>query len=338
MNFRSRPVGWRGDSYRHYLASKGVRSGHFVFKTKVPVKDEMRGLTEYSQFNDVSPRHKYRLFVREMSPDEYLRLSKSTDPDAWKFSQGEWEASGRTKEGRLIRDEERIARIKQGILSKRQVVPLPQVVYDSEGNLEEHQEGRHRALAARDLGMEKIPVVVAVRRTAGDRALDDEDVVLPLNELQSGSAFYPGQKFGGWESAKEEEQYMARKMLWLEGSSPSESPQEYVLENVKSRPGGMKKFTKEVKFGAVHPMKDLDDDWERYTALADNDVYGPRGKPEPLASDKIHRSVQRGAALMAKVLSQANVEPLLDHGENSNARDLMLDLQFGRLDHEVKRK
>jgi hypothetical protein len=125
------------------------------------------------------------------------------------------------------------------------------------------------------------------------------------------------------------------KMRWLDGAMNGHiSESSYIKGNLfrHGKQGGWPAFWSEVKRDLRHPMRDLDDDWKRYTALADNKVYGPYGKSEPLSRDMLIRVEQRGAANTARVLSQANVEPLIDHGRGSTARDLAVDLVFGRTD------
>jgi hypothetical protein len=136
-------------------------------------------------------------------------------------------------------------------------------------------------------------------------------------------------------AAKKENSFQigeGEKMRWLDGAMDGKvSEEDYIGGNLKrTQEGGWPAFKKSVVEQTKHPMKDLDEDWTRYTAIANNDVYGPAGKSEPLSTDRVQRAEQRAAADVAKIITQANVEPLIDHGKNSTARDLTVDLVFGR--------
>ena len=169
-SFRSRPVGWRNESYRHYLASKGIAS-------------KMRVGTNYLAQKGISTRHKYFMpfvekttvpvidfpeeynSVREksivrMSPDEFLKLTKKTSENTasresrdrlLNMSQEEYEKS--------ISEEHKLKRIREG-LKEGKDIPIGYIEYAPEGNKPVEHEGRHRALVAKELGMNEIPVVL----------------------------------------------------------------------------------------------------------------------------------------------------------------------------------
>jgi hypothetical protein len=130
---------------------------------------------------------------------------------------------------------------------------------------------------------------------------------------------------------KDRKVYFSEKSLF--GTTKEESAGEFIRRNVETKTDGdgLQQFREDVAFMARHPMQDLDGEWEEYTSLADNKYYGPVGVPEPLSSDRAERAVQRGAALFGRVASQANVEPLVDGGENDRTmRDVTTDFLFGR--------
>jgi len=167
-------------------------------------------------------------------------------------------------------------------------------------------------------------ILVALQKQIADKKSERRDLDNELGRVKEelGPGFF----------ARKNGYFNAEHMKWLEADS-DEPLDEYIMENVvRKEHGGWPAFRDELKKDFQHPMNDLDDDWERYTSLADNDVYGPVGKSEKLSKDRVERAEQRGAANMARILSQANVEPLLDHGRESTARDLAVDLVFGRTD------
>jgi hypothetical protein len=123
--------------------------------------------------------------------------------------------------------------------------------------------------------------------------------------------------------------FMAKK--GFSETDEEEGAKEYVERNVRSEgKDGLHDFSKSVKRMVRHPMNDLDEEWQEYTRLADNKYYGPRGKAEPLSKDKVERTEQRGAALFGRVVSQANVEPLIDKEKDRSFRETWNDLMFGR--------
>jgi hypothetical protein len=105
----------------------------------------------------------------------------------------------------------------------------------------------------------------------------------------------------------------------------------YVKRNVDGHEKhGLEKFEKGVGNMARHPIKDLDGEWKEYTSVASNDYYGPQGQSEKLSRDKYERTVQRGSALVGRIVTQANVEPIIDKNQDRSFRDIMLDIEFGR--------
>jgi lipocalin len=109
------------------------------------------------------------------------------------------------------------------------------------------------------------------------------------------------------------------------GTDEGESAKEYIARNVKSSVVGDKTelFKNGVKKTLLHPAQDLDEEWEEYTEIK-------TGVPERLSDDPMGRAVQRGAALFGRVLTQANVEPMIDTRMDRSFRDMSMDVMFGR--------
>lgn len=130
-SFRSKPVGWRGESYRHSLAARGYRAVKWNLKRVAKVG----GHVEY------------------MSPDEYLEMigDDVNDPKHKKIFDKIYDSDAE----RRVPIAEFAERMKKGEV---EVVP-PEWHKNQYGTYV--QEGRHRALAAKAAGEESIPVVVA---------------------------------------------------------------------------------------------------------------------------------------------------------------------------------
>jgi hypothetical protein len=181
MSLYNRPVGWRGESYRHYLAGKGIASKNKYFMAfyRQPRRGSWSEWSDHSQDGGDAHSTAYRKWdveLEEMSPKEFLELTRK----AAEVSDGRI----RTKE-----EFERIARsdatknrreyIAKGILAKEDVVPLPFYEVDADGILLGTQEGRTRAIVAEELGMDKIPVAKFMRRTAAQKRRDAGEEELP---------------------------------------------------------------------------------------------------------------------------------------------------------------
>jgi hypothetical protein len=128
--------------------------------------------------------------------------------------------------------------------------------------------------------------------------------------------------------------YMAKKCdTAIFSTTKDEDAQTFIKRNVTAETNGdgLQQFREDVSEMGRHPMKDLDGEWEEYTSLAENKSYGKYGVPEKLSTNRMERAQQRGAALFGKVVSQANVEPLVDKKEaNRTMRDITVDFLFGR--------
>lgn len=115
---------------------------------------------------------------------------------------------------------------------------------------------------------------------------------------------------GGWLSTKHGEtagQYAHRNVISTFEGTPDDR-----IHN----------FAKGVRSTILHPMTDLDEEWEEYSKVA--------GKPELLSDDWLERWSQRGAALFGRVATQANVEPIVDVKKDRTFREVMMDVEFGR--------
>ena len=97
----------------------------------------------------------------EKENPEYSRRKVLMDPEEFlhrQHAQAKTEASFDVWKASVSK--ERINSLKEGILSPTNEVPLPIEEYDVFGNRKDLQEGRHRGLAAQQLGI-KIPVIQA---------------------------------------------------------------------------------------------------------------------------------------------------------------------------------
>ena len=102
-----------------------------------------------------------------------------------------------------------------------------------------------------------------------------------------------------------------------------DDPIDFISGNLKSTEDhSLDKWWSSVKYTLLHPFKDADGEWVEYNMLA--------GHPIHLSDDKMERAEQRGAAIFARVASQANIEPLIERGKNRSFRQVALDLAFGR--------
>jgi len=50
-SFRAKPVGWRGDSYRHYLAQKGVGTRRYAASMKSKIADKINSTYDKKSVN-----------------------------------------------------------------------------------------------------------------------------------------------------------------------------------------------------------------------------------------------------------------------------------------------
>jgi hypothetical protein len=128
-----------------------------------------------------------------------------------------------------------------------------------------------------------------------------------------------------WLDPKEEDE----KLAW-EVPTKEESLGAYVHRSVDAREKpGLEKWWSSVKFSIAHPWLDYDNEYARYVKAAGE---APRKKDDFGVDEHIEKAAERGAAIVGRVVTSANVEPMLDHGEGGSARDIALDIFFGRED------
>ena len=111
--------------------------------------------------------HKGSAFPRErsshvvmMSPDKFLRTT-------WREFDNQTPAQiGRPRDieeyEREVINRENVERLKKSFRTRQAKIDIPFLEYDEQGNPIGH-EGRHRAIAARELGVKRIPVTIAKR-------------------------------------------------------------------------------------------------------------------------------------------------------------------------------
>jgi hypothetical protein len=116
---------------------------------------------------------------------------------------------------------------------------------------------------------------------------------------------------------KEDEDWSAR---------PEEDANQYVRRSLRgsgrSADQKMRDFSQGVRNTLFHPINELDKEWCGLERAAGKD-----GIP---AADRMERVAERGAALVGRVITQANAEPLIDKGKGRNFRGITTDIIFGR--------
>jgi len=102
-----------------------------------------------------------------------------------------------------------------------------------------------------------------------------------------------------------------------------QDPESFIKENLESHGDhSIKSFWNGVTYVLSHPLKEMDDEWVSYNESAGTDAG--------LSKHPVERAEERGAALFGRVLSQANMEPLIERGQNGTFRDITTDIAFGR--------
>lgn len=144
MSFRSKPVGWRHESYRHYLAAKGLRTKYDAVKWK-----------KWGEFQGQEIQGR----LVEMSPEEYLKKTGLTVDEVKNDSQ--YQSIWDREKGTPLS----IGEFAEKMKSKDVVVEVEVPYVYGEGILAD-QEGRHRVYAAYLAGEPIIPVMVDDGREA----------------------------------------------------------------------------------------------------------------------------------------------------------------------------
>ena len=255
-SFRSKPVGWRQDSYRHYLASKGIRSASEWWKEVGGPKsdvDAVMGSKKY-KLASISPQPR----LKPIDPGDMVKLG---------FLDGKLQEIW--VKVKVFR-QDKISGEYVGIVEEKPVDPV-------------------------DIGVDK-----------GDRVVFTKDNVFDMVNLVD----VKEEKRAGWQDTdgKEDAHAYAKRNL---KSDFDGSPDDRIAH-----------FSAGVKETLFHPVDDLDAEWLEYSKVA--------GKPELLSDDRMERATQRGAALFGRVVTQANVEPIVDHKKDRTFREVMMDIEFGR--------
>jgi hypothetical protein len=136
--------------------------------------------------------------------------------------------------------------------------------------------------------------------------------------------FGHNKKTGVWEvqSVLVPRKSMASKDYLFIGAT-DENPRQFIKENLESHEDhSIGHYAKGVEYVLKHPFKDLDGDWVSYNEAAGNHVE--------LSKHPVERAEERGAALFGRVLSQANMEPLIERGQGRTFREITGDILFGR--------
>lgn len=123
-----------------------------VLSTDIPIFDS-------SIKNPENKNRKYDMRFKAMPIDAFLKLQYEI------FETGryaEYPGSGVEKFWLAVSDEHK-ENIKKA-MKEGKIFPSFVVEFDEEGNLTDFQEGRHRLVALRELGVSKVPVWIAYKR------------------------------------------------------------------------------------------------------------------------------------------------------------------------------
>lgn len=127
----------------------------------------------------------------------------------------------------------------------------------------------------------------------------------------------------GWRYESARHAMAARGMRGYTASK--ENPIEYIQENIRSTEKGdrTEKFKQGVKDVMFHPWQESERDWQSYTRAKS-------GHAEMISQDPVNKWNQRGAGLFGRVVTMANMEPLIDREKGKNFRQSVIDIEFGR--------
>lgn len=160
--------GWRGMKRRIRLKRKDGIKQHYWVGRKLRIRKNYgmawSGKAEVP-FVDAPSSYGYKKKKKMITPEEFMQLARATSTnDEWrgkpleeyKLSTVLWHRNSRVNDRLKRLQEKRLEQIKSGLRSTEKVVPVPYVEF-KEGKPRSH-EGRHRAVAAEELRIKKIPV------------------------------------------------------------------------------------------------------------------------------------------------------------------------------------
>jgi len=174
-------MSWHNESYRHSLSARGVSTKRYLANKYMKFRDSPKSvdgnedsygtLTEEARHSRNKPLthadafRKFDIEVEEMAPEDFLEITRMAMEVRNRHDMPQSEFERPVRERLLPGSAESMDFIKEGLLSGDDVVPLPYYEVTADGSLIDTQEGRRRAIVAESLGMKKIRVVRATRRT-----------------------------------------------------------------------------------------------------------------------------------------------------------------------------
>jgi hypothetical protein len=156
----------------HYAAQKSKRlnrpAGDLVdFQSLKQYSPQKKSFVNWSEETDLpifdsslhnkeSPNRNYDFEKTSITPDEYIKIQEKILSKRTTSKTGHelfWNTA----------DRKHIDRIKKSILEGKEM-PRFVIEYDKDGALTGFQEGRHRIIAMKELGVEKVPVFLMKKR------------------------------------------------------------------------------------------------------------------------------------------------------------------------------
>ena len=369
-SFRSKPVGWRYESHRHGLAAKGIGTrlgvsrGYFVDREMVTYTPQMaRRLKARMRLAEANNEESFTVDGREYNMKYAKYLLQYLEMSGMRFMAkkglDELKSYEKLKEKHKLGGEidTGVEKLDSSIAEVRREMDqlLPTKAERDRrdvGGLTEEDKAKAKEFFELDKKLKDLKVrrqrLIDARQYYAKKSVDGGLHVeySPVN--QAYFVMWHGQVLSIWQKKFDAEAhlkdiksrdavnggYMAKKCdTAIFSTTKDEDAQTFIKRNVTAETNGdgLQQFREDVSEMGRHPMKDLDGEWEEYTSLAENKSYGKYGVPEKLSTNRMERAQQRGAALFGKVVSQANVEPLVDKKEaNRTMRDITVDFLFGR--------